>query len=292
MTDSSPAKVCLSGPARLPVVVSISLFLLGFPAEIGSAEQTFFAIPRAEQARFLPLEDRAPGAIWQNLPAGDRLFFPIERATPARFAVTREPAKASIGTTQGRAPTVIRPDRSFLGLPPLPATPAAAGLAAIAVARTVPAPRRVAPTPAPAATSTAHIWPVDGVAESRVSSAYGWRRDPFTGGRAFHGGLDIAAAAGTPVVATAPGVVKAIGENSRLGRYVILVFADGSVATYGHLRDFTVDSGQVVRRGERLGSVGSTGRASGPHLDYRLEVDGRRIDPLPLLRQPTALAAR
>ena len=291
MIGSSPAKNCLPGPARLPVVVSVSLFLLGIPAEIGSAEQTFFAIPRAEQARFLPLADRAPGAIGQNLPAGDRRFFPVERAAPARFAVTREPAKASIGTTQGRAPTVIRPDRSFLGLPPLPAAPAAAAsLAAIAVAHTVPAPRRVAPTPA--ARSPAHIWPVDGAAESRVSSAYGWRRDPFTGEGAFHGGLDIAAAAGTAVVATAPGVVKAIGENPRLGRYVILVFADGSVATYGHLRDFAVGSGQVVRRGESLGSVGSTGRSTGPHLDYRLEVDGRRIDPLPLLRQPTALAAR
>jgi murein DD-endopeptidase MepM/ murein hydrolase activator NlpD len=144
----------------------------------------------------------------------------------------------------------------------------------------------------PPVTAPAHIWPVDVAAESRVSSSFGWRRDPFTGERAFHDGLDIAAAAGTPVVATAPGVVKAIGEHTRLGRYVMVVFADGSIATYGHLRDFAVGSGQVVRRGQRLGSVGNSGRSTGPHLDYRLEVDGRRIDPLPLLRLPARLAAR
>ena len=152
------------------------------------------------------------------------------------------------------------------------------------LAGAIPPSRRFLILTAPRAESPgAHIWPVAVEGGGGVSSPYGWRDDPFNGERAFHGGIDIAALPGTAAVATADAVVKAIGEHPRLGRYVMLRFADGAVATYGHLESFAVGTGDVVRRGQTLGAVGSSGRATGPHLDYRLEVDGQRVDPLPLL---------
>ena len=107
-----------------------------------------------------------------------------------------------------------------------------------------------------------HIWPIDQHAKSRVTSKYGWRPDPFTGKRSFHGAVDIAAASGAKVVATAPARVYAVGKqvrclvataparvyavgkHPRLGHYVILSYADGSRSTYGHLKDYRVSTGQ------------------------------------------------
>ena len=136
-----------------------------------------------------------------------------------------------------------------------------------------------------------HIWPIDQHAKSRVTSKYGWRPDPFTGKRSFHGAVDIAAASGAKVVATAPARVYAVGKHPRLGHYVILSYADGSRSTYGHLKDYRVSTGQLVGRGEAIGRVGSSGRSTGPHLDFRLEVNGRRINPLPVLISAMALVS-
>ena len=135
-----------------------------------------------------------------------------------------------------------------------------------------------------------HIWPVDQHAKSRVTSKYGWRPDPFAGKRSFHGAVDIAAAAGTTVVATAPARVFAVGKHPRLGHYVILSYADGSRSTYGHLKDYRVGTGQLVGGWEAIGRVGSSGRPPGPHLDFRLEVDGWQVNPLPVLISSMALA--
>jgi len=206
----------------------------------------------AAEPRFFPLTTNAPAAR-QILPGDDERFLPLDAAR------------------QGRG-SGIRADRQFLGLERIPrATVLAAA---------------IAPVPAPAVpqTDTAYAWPVADVPGSRISSPYGWRDDPFTGERAFHGGLDIAAPAGTAVLATADGTVRAIGEHPRLGKYVMLRFPDGSEATYGHLESITVGSGQKVVRGETLGGVGSSGRSTGPHLDYRVKVAGQSVDPLPLLR--------
>ncbi len=131
-----------------------------------------------------------------------------------------------------------------------------------------------------------HSWPVETSAPSRVTSGFGWRQDPFTGRPAFHAAIDIAAAAGTPVVATAQGQIQAVGEHPRLGRYIMVAHPDDSVATYGHLERIAVATGEAVSRGQVLGTVGSTGRTTGPHVDFGLSVGGRPVDPLPLLRAP------
>ena len=144
----------------------------------------------------------------------------------------------------------------------------------------------------PPALAGFHGWPVDPGADSRVSSRYGWRIHPVTGQRAFHAGVDIAAPSGTPVLATAPGVVQAIGQHPRLGRYVMIDYLDGSVGTYGHLKSIDAASGDIVARGDMIGEVGSTGRSTGPHLDYSLKIDGRNVDPLPMLAAPISVASR
>lgn len=205
---------------------------------------------------FLPLHQ---GPRLQSLPPSER-FIPLGPPARTRLAVALPPSSRFLELTVPR----LMPLAAVVAPPPPPSPPL-----------TVAAPRTESPG--------AHIWPVAIEGGGRVSSPYGWRDDPFTGKRAFHGGVDIAAPPGSAVVATADGVVRAIGEHPRLGRYVMLRFTDGAVATYGHLESFAVGTGDVVRRGQTLGGVGSSGRSTGPHLDYRLEVDGRRVDPLPLL---------
>jgi murein DD-endopeptidase MepM/ murein hydrolase activator NlpD len=211
--------------------------------------------------------------------AAEPRFFPLSANTPAGGQILPGDGGRFLPLADARRQATggIRTDRRFLGLESVPrATVVAAAFA---------------PPPAPIVTAMptavhegAQAWPVADVAGTRISSPYGWRDDPFTGERAFHGGLDIAAPAGTAVLATADGTVRAIGEHPRLGKYVMLRFPDGSEATYGHLESIAVASGQKVVRGETLGGVGSSGRSTGPHLDYRVKVNGEHIDPLPHLR--------
>ena len=210
-------------------------------------------------SRFLPLSDSRSGQI---LPTGQR-FLPLAR----NVAVA---AHADVPVRRfARLPS--RSARAVTAPPSLPATTAAHHR-----------PLGQAPAESPA-TGHAHIWPVAAAGGGRVSSPFGWRQDPFTGDDAFHAGLDIAAPTGTPVVATADGEISAIGHHPRLGRYVMLEFADGTQATYGHLHSIAVASGQRVSQGAPLGTVGNTGRSTGPHLDYRIKVGGKTVDPLPLL---------
>lgn len=137
--------------------------------------------------------------------------------------------------------------------------------------------------------SKRHAWPLPAGVEQRISSHYGYRSDPFTGRRAFHGGVDIAAASGTPVLASAEGVVEHTGGGGKLGNYVVLRHADGTQSTYGHLRAQAVHEGQHVRQGQKLGELGSTGRSTGPHLDYRIRKDGAGFDPMLVLAAPVGM---
>lgn len=123
-------------------------------------------------------------------------------------------------------------------------------------------------------------WPLSNRAEQYVSSPYGQRKDPFTGKPAFHGGIDIAAATGTAVLASADGVVTATGEKGRFGNHVALRHADGSESLYGHLSRESVRVGARVRQGQKIGEVGSTGRSTGPHLDFRIKQNGQTVNPL------------
>ena len=115
------------------------------------------------------------------------------------------------------------------------------------------------------------IWPAAGY----VSSPYGLR----FGGTEFHQGIDIAAEMGTPIVATADGVVTAAGWNGGYGNMVDIDHGSGIVTRYGHASAVAVSVGQQVRRGEVIASVGSTGRSTGPHVHYEVRVDGQPVNP-------------
>ncbi|MER3443772.1 MAG: peptidase M23 [Armatimonadota bacterium] len=115
---------------------------------------------------------------------------------------------------------------------------------------------------------------------SRVTSLFGYRGNPFGGGNLeFHNGLDLAAPAGTPVYATAQGVVEEAGWNPIFGLMVLLDHNNGYSTLYGHLSSLAVSQGQRVRMGQMLGQVGSTGRSTGPHLHYSVFRYGLAVDP-------------
>lgn len=111
------------------------------------------------------------------------------------------------------------------------------------------------------------------------SSGFGPRRDPFTGRKSYHHGLDICAERGTPFCATADGEVIFSGKNGNLGQTVKVDHGNGFVTVYGHAHALEVRSGQSVRRGDVLGSVGRSGRATGVHLHYEVRQDGRPVNP-------------
>lgn len=112
-----------------------------------------------------------------------------------------------------------------------------------------------------------------------MTSTFGYRTSPFTGNREFHRGIDIAGRAGTPVLATADGVVQFAGQRNALGRSVILRHGYGVETKYGHLQEVLVQAGDKVKRGQKIALMGSTGRSTGPHLHYQLEVNRKPVDP-------------
>jgi murein DD-endopeptidase MepM/ murein hydrolase activator NlpD len=124
--------------------------------------------------------------------------------------------------------------------------------------------------------STPTIAPVMGI----ITDGFGRRRDPFTGRQAFHRGLDLAARRGTPVIATADGVVVFSGRDGGFGRVVKLSHGFGYITVFGHLEKILVHPGDEVRRGDTIGLLGSSGRSTGPHLHYEVHVDGRAVNPL------------
>ena len=119
--------------------------------------------------------------------------------------------------------------------------------------------------------------------QARISSRFGPRVHPVTGERHNHAGVDFAAPAGTPVQAVAAGTVRFAGERGGYGNLVIVAHPDGTESWYAHQRDLGVRAGQRVEAGAVLGTVGSTGRSTGPHLHLEVRRGGAPIDPLPLL---------
>lgn len=130
--------------------------------------------------------------------------------------------------------------------------------------------------------STPAIAPAKGV----LTSGFGVRADPITGGRASHPGVDIASYPGAPVVAPADGVVMKAGRNGGLGKAVSLSHGFGITTRFGHLSRIAVEPGTQVHRGDVLGYVGSTGRATGYHLHYEVRVDGNPVNPLGYILEP------
>ena len=131
----------------------------------------------------------------------------------------------------------------------------------------------------PRAETLTSIWPVDG----RLTSYFGKRSDPFTGEGAFHTGIDFSAPVGTPVRAAADGIVSDAEFSGRYGRLVVVDHGRGIQTYYAHLSRMDVVAGQEVYKGETLGSVGSSGRATAAHLHYEVRVNGAPMNPYPYL---------
>ena len=112
-----------------------------------------------------------------------------------------------------------------------------------------------------------------------VTSKYGKRKDPFTGKRAMHKGIDMGGWPGTKVYATAPGKITKAGNSNQYGRMVEIDHGCGIKTRYGHLKKILVKRGQEVGHRAEIGKLGSTGRSTGPHVHYEIRVDGKTMDP-------------
>lgn len=123
-------------------------------------------------------------------------------------------------------------------------------------------------------------------AQFRVSDPYGWREDPFTGEEAFHRGVDLACAEGTPVCVVLDGTVTAARRSTTYGNYLRLSHADGQETIYAHMQYLYVRAGEVVQAGQCLGTAGQTGRATGAHLHFEFLAKGIRQDPTTALHLP------
>ena len=123
--------------------------------------------------------------------------------------------------------------------------------------------------------------PVEGV---RLTSDYGMRWHPVVGGRRAHKGVDLAGPVGTPIHATADGVVSKAEWFSSYGLYVSLEHGGDLQTRYGHMSRLNVASGQQVRKGDVIGFIGSTGRSTGPHLHYEVRIAGSAVNPIPYMQ--------
>ena len=180
-------------------------------------------------------------------------------ASPARGA-------HSVSVQVGRA-------LDFEGRPVYASKSAFSGTAAVTTFSTT------KPVPAPTVGDTAVLPVHSPLIRAAVTSSFGRRRDPFHGGTGMHSGIDLAAPAGSPILATSDGVVESAGWNGGYGLLVKLRHSDSVETLYGHMSGVAVTAGQSVRRGDILGYVGSTGRSTGPHLHYEQRVNGAAVRP-------------
>ena len=123
---------------------------------------------------------------------------------------------------------------------------------------------------------------------SNLTSSYGMRTHPVLGGRRRHKGVDLAAPKGTPIFATADGIVGRAEWFSSYGLYVEIAHGANLETRYAHMSRLAVAPGERVRKGEIIGYVGSTGRSTGPHLHYEVRIDGIAVNPIPYMVETDA----
>jgi murein DD-endopeptidase MepM/ murein hydrolase activator NlpD len=141
------------------------------------------------------------------------------------------------------------------------------------------------------AKSTAYIPSGRPVQKLSLTSNFGVRSDPFNGGARMHKGVDIPGPVGTPIYATADGIVNRSGWASGYGNLVQISHGHGMETRYGHMSKVLVAANSYVRRGQVIGLMGSTGRSTGSHLHYEVRVDGQAINPIPFVAGPDYLIA-
>ena len=140
----------------------------------------------------------------------------------------------------------------------------------------------------PAAVSIPSRMPVNGAA---LTSGYGMRIHPVLGGRRAHKGVDLAEPVGSPVYATADGMVSRADWFSSYGLFISLEHGGNIQTRYGHLSRLNVAAGQAVHKGDLIGYVGTTGRSTGPHLHYEVRIAGVAVNPVPYLQGGVMTAA-
>lgn len=191
--------------------------------------------------------------------------------------IQREQARrdAAAGVTQrgaGTASATVATTRST----------GSARVGAAVAAGLAPSSAHAAIAPTTRTSATAAVTPVEG----EISSPFGMRSDPFTGEERFHAGVDVAAPRGTAIRSVADGEVVFSGwRRGGAGRVVEVRHADGLVTSYAHAEKTLVRAGQHVVAGEVVATVGSSGRASGPHLHFGATRDGQAIDPAGILER-------
>ncbi len=124
---------------------------------------------------------------------------------------------------------------------------------------------------------------INPIENGRYTSYFGYRVNPITGEFSFHTGLDIAAKEGTKIRAAYGGKVTRIGEDDRAGKYIFLTHDDGLVTFYCHCSEITAEQGAVIRQGETIARVGSTGWSTGPHLHFEIRKENIRYNPIFIL---------
>ena len=128
---------------------------------------------------------------------------------------------------------------------------------------------------------TARLSSTPSIAPARgwITSTFGYRISPFTANREFHRGLDIAGRMKTPIVAPADGEVIVAGKKRALGNTLTIRHGYGIETIYGHMAELDVKRGDKVKRGQKIGLMGNTGRSTGPHLHYQVMVNGNPVNP-------------
>lgn len=132
---------------------------------------------------------------------------------------------------------------------------------------------------------------VQPVQKLQFTSNFGIRSDPFRGTAAMHAGVDIPGPTGTPIYATADGIVSHAGRQGGYGNLVEVNHGKGIATRYGHLSRIMVADNTRVTRGQLIGLMGSTGRSTGPHLHYEVRIDGHAVNPVPFLTTADYLLA-
>ena len=118
-----------------------------------------------------------------------------------------------------------------------------------------------------------------------VTSAYGYRKDPYTKRRAFHKGIDLGAPWGTEIKATAAGKVSFVGRYGSYGKSVFVDHGFGIETRYAHLSKIFVNEGQNLELGDSIGKIGNTGRSTGKHLHYEIKINKKSMNPRPFLKE-------
>ena len=125
-----------------------------------------------------------------------------------------------------------------------------------------------------------------------LTSSYGFRSDPFRGRRASHKGLDMAGPIGTPIYATADGIVGRSQWLGGYGKYIEINHGNGIQTRYGHMSRLNVEANARVKSGDLIGFMGSTGRSTGSHLHYEVRIAGEAVNPVPFMQSNEFLVAQ